>query len=198
MVTSYPQGSWNQQGTIGAALWSKMTFRAALDTEVGLILRGSGKGAGLVFMVVPVAGSETTWWRFPALTGDIPDHPHPPEGVRAAPTEVWQLLPPAKVPIWGSYDEARSCLTAAQSPIPKREASQQQISAELDSSDFLTGTRDGKLAIVGWAHPKYGWVPGSLDLRVKKQHWAAPDTGDRYVECLLTLGFTPERRSLKD
>ena len=45
--------------------WGQVTWSKAGDGA--LVLRAASAGAGTVLVVVPVAGSDVTWYRFPAL-----------------------------------------------------------------------------------------------------------------------------------
>jgi hypothetical protein len=49
-------------GAVGANLGHQYTFRKALDGS--LIMKETTSGGGLIFLVIPVAGSSVQWWKW--------------------------------------------------------------------------------------------------------------------------------------
>lgn len=185
---------WLLEGQVGALAWTRSAYSAYLDAQGGLVLEQQDRGTGLVAGIVPMHSKARTWLRFPAWSPDR-QPATPPAGVRDRPGQVWQLVPPAGSRKHSSYERAQACLARAQGSLERSTPQATGPQSPLGTGhDLLTGTRDGKLATPGWSYPKHGWVPGTHDLRVEKQHWATPRVTADYLSCLLDEGFRPERR----
>lgn len=180
---------WVLDGLVAAAARVSSRYSIALASDGSLVMEQREVGAGVIFLVVPMASKATTWLRFTPY--DEATRPmNAPYGVRSAGVPSRRLLPPAEAPSGTAYGEAEDCIRVAKarSANPAGESSLERLGGRA-TADFLIGDRHGELVASGDSHDTFGWVPASHGLRVEKLHWEPPAVTDYYALCLLEKGF---------
>lgn len=209
-------GSWKvelaDRFTAGSAFFLDATmnfkslhFLQGLDNS--LIIQDRQKLVGTA-MLLPMRITEHTWHRFmPATEREKDPGPNAPQGILTEHSGHSRLMPPANFTRREENHAAQSkCLTAAVDNLNRN-------GGNLDPADKIRIAERSTQALLGqWGHSadgapyvrteyldrKRGHTPSTRGALLRKPHWLHPSISDRFVLCLLDIGYaweTVETRS---
>lgn len=191
--------SW---GLDGAAPFLPVVYHSSVDRLLFLASDGSlvmenhefTKGA---VIVIPIAAKAEYWFRFlrvsPDSLGQRNDADRP-RGVRTGAMPQYRLLPPEGAPAWSGYSRAEACLEQASKSedVPNAQALA-SLGGRSTQAFIVQDGRGGALlpngSVIG-----NDWIPATHELRVEKQNWEPLSVADRYVICLLQMGYRWENQ----
>lgn len=201
-------GSWRLE--LDRSLWRSSGISDVVSTVNSLLIQNADDGSlvisksekmvgAVIALLLPVYIHEQDWHRFPPATeAELHPEPNAPHGVLSGERMFTRLIPPAtQKNRYDNYEQQKSCLhdASAQFNQQRQLTPDEQLRLEGRTTQaFLYQTDKSSDAVpyTEYIDRSMGYIPSTLNARLRKPNWLDPGVADRYVLCLLDAGYVWE------
>ena len=190
--------SWGLGGVapfLPVVIHSSVDHLLSLASDGSLVMENHEFTKGAV-IVIPVATKAQYWYRFLRVSPNSPGQGNDvnrPRGVREGTISDYRLLPPEDAPAWSGYSQAGACLDKASRSKDTPDAQALASLGGRSTQGFILQDGRGSALLQHGSVIGNDWIPVTHRLRVEKQHWSSPSVADRYVICMLQIGYRWEQ-----